>query len=59
MGLVITVIKEDKTPKSRHVGVSDNTYEKLVELSKKTNRNKSELANMLIEYALDNVEVKK
>lgn len=55
--LVIKKIKEDKSPKSRHVGVSDDTYSKLVELSKKSNRNKSELANMLIDYALQHVEV--
>ena len=42
---------------SRHVGLSQEIYDQLMELSKQTGRSLRWLANRLIAYGLENVEV--
>ena len=44
--------------KTFSIRIKDETVAKLDELSKKTNRSRNELINILIDYAIDNCEVK-
>ena len=44
--------------KTFSIRIKDETVTKLDELSKKTNRSRNELINILIDYAIDNCEVK-
>lgn len=40
------------------IRIKDETVENLDELSKETNRSRNELINILLDYAIDNCEVK-
>ena len=44
--------------KTFSIRVKDETVENLDALSKETNRSRNELINILLEYAIDNCEVK-
>lgn len=51
-------LKGDDGYKTFSVRIKDETVEKLNELSKSTNRSRNELINMLLDWAIDNSEVK-
>ena len=40
------------------IRIKDETVERLEDLAKKTNRSRNDLINMLLDYAMDNCEIK-
>lgn len=44
--------------KTFSIRIKDETTERLNELAAKTNRSRNELVNILLDYAMDNCEVK-
>lgn len=51
-------IKGEDGYKVFSVRIKDETIFKLEELAKKTNRSRNELINILIDYAIENCEIK-
>lgn len=51
-------LKGEDGYKTFSIRIKDETVERLDELSQKTNRSRNELINILIDYAIDNSEVK-
>lgn len=51
-------LKGDDGYKIFSVRLKDETVAKLEKLSKETNRSRNELINILLDYAIDNCEVK-
>lgn len=51
-------LKGDDGYKTFSIRIKDETVNKLDLLSQKTNRSRNELINILIDYAIDNCEVK-
>ena len=51
-------LKGEDGYKTFSIRVKEQTVEKLDDLSKNTNRSRNELINILLEYALENCEVK-
>lgn len=51
-------LKGEDGYKTFSIRIKDETVEKLEELSQKTNRSRNELINILIDYAIDNCEVR-
>lgn len=51
-------LKGEDGYKTFSVRIKDETVNGLNELSQKTNRSRNELINILLEYAIDNCEVK-
>ena len=55
--LVITKkLKGDDGHKTFSVRIKDETVERLDDLSKRTNRSRNDLVNMLLDYAMENCE---
>lgn len=52
-------LKGDDGYKVFSVRIKDETVARLEKLSNETNRSRNELINILIDYAIDNCEVKK
>ena len=50
-------LKGEDGHKTFSVRLSDETVERLNELSKKTNRSRNDLINMLLDYAMDYCEI--
>lgn len=51
-------LKGDDGYKTFSIRIKDDTVNKLEELSKQTNRSRNELINILLDWAIDNSEVK-
>lgn len=51
-------LKGEDGYKTFSIRIKDETVFRLDELSEKTNRSRNELINILIDYAIDNCEVK-
>ncbi len=51
-------LKGEDGYKTFSIRIKDETVLRLDELSEKTNRSRNELINILIDYAIDNCEVK-
>ncbi|MGN0518918.1 MAG: ribbon-helix-helix protein, CopG family [Acutalibacteraceae bacterium] len=51
-------LKGDDGYKTFSIRIKDETVVKLDELAKETNRSRNELINILLDYAIDNSEVK-
>jgi len=51
-------LKGEDGYKTFSIRIKEETVLRLDELSKKTNRSRNELINILIDYAIDNCEVK-
>ncbi|MDD7194644.1 MAG: ribbon-helix-helix protein, CopG family [Clostridiaceae bacterium] len=51
-------LKGDDGYKTFSIRIKEDTVERLDELSKESNRSRNELINILIDYAIDNCEVK-
>lgn len=51
-------LKGEDGYKTFSIRIKDETLEKLEALSKETNRSRNELINILIDYAIENCEVK-
>ena len=51
-------LKGEDGYKTFSIRIKDETVENLDQLSQKTNRSRNELIGILIEYAIDNCEVK-
>ena len=51
-------LKGEDGYKTFSIRIKDETVERLTTLSKQTNRSRNELINILIDYAIDNCEVK-
>ncbi|MBQ9744545.1 MAG: ribbon-helix-helix protein, CopG family [Clostridia bacterium] len=51
-------LKGEDGYKTFSIRIKDETTEKLNELAIKTNRSRNELINILLDYAMDNCEVK-
>lgn len=51
-------LKGEDGYKTFSIRVKDQTVERLDDLAKDTNRSRNELINILLDYALDNCEVK-
>ncbi|MBR7100724.1 MAG: ribbon-helix-helix protein, CopG family [Clostridia bacterium] len=51
-------LKGEDGYKTFSIRIKDETTERLNELAAKTNRSRNELVNILLDYAMDNCEVK-
>lgn len=51
-------LKGEDGYKTFSIRIKDETVEKLDELSKESNRSRNELINILLDYAIENCEVK-
>ena len=51
-------LKGEDGYKTFSIRIKDETVDRLTALSKQTNRSRNELINILIDYAIDNCEVK-
>ena len=51
-------LKGEDGYKTFSIRIKDETVDKLEELSKKSNRSRNDLINMLLDYAIQNAEVK-
>lgn len=51
-------LKGDDGYKTFSIRIKDETVDKLEQLSRKTNRSRNELINILLDWAVDNSEVK-
>lgn len=51
-------LKGEDGYKTFSIRIKEETVTELNDLSKETNRSRNELINMLLEFALDNIEVK-
>ncbi|MDO4364850.1 MAG: ribbon-helix-helix protein, CopG family [Clostridia bacterium] len=51
-------LKGDDGYKTFSIRIKDETVDKLEQLSKETNRSRNELINILLDWAVDNSEVK-
>ena len=51
-------LKGEDGYKTFSIRIKDSTVTKLDNLSKETNRSRNELINILIDYAIDNCEIK-
>ena len=51
-------LKGEDGYKTFSIRIKDETVERLDSLSKETNRSRNELINILLDYAIDNSEVK-
>ena len=51
-------LKGDDGYKTFSIRIKDETVDKLEHLSRKTNRSRNELINILLDWAVDNSEVK-
>lgn len=51
-------IKGEDGYKTFSIRIKDETVEKLDEISKESNRSRNELINILLDFAIDNCEVK-
>lgn len=51
-------LKGEDGYKTFSIRIKDQTVERLDDLAKDTNRSRNELINILLDYALDNCEVK-
>ena len=51
-------LKGEDGYKTFSIRIKDETVDKLDELSKKSNRSRNDLINMLLDYAIKNAEVK-
>lgn len=51
-------LKGEDGHKTFSIRIKDDTVKRLEELSKQTSRSRNELINIMLDYALDNCEVK-
>ena len=51
-------LKGEDGYKTFSIRITDETIEKLNQLAKQTNRSRNELINILLDYAMENCEVK-